>query len=261
MDSASQRGDLASQFGFSRHLDTLELGELHGNSTSQWGFSRLLEFSKDSMNSNLLGIARDETSQFKGIVAVIDSFKAKNVIVICEDTSYEELHKLQTMQDTMFIVHTPPSLASDLFSIAKDLGMMGEGYMWIVTSKTMDLLDSMDDEFKEVDSNGIWAYDAIHALAMAVKRVQTREFALKDLGTNIGTSLLLDKMLRVTFHSLGGEFKLMNGRIISNFMEVVNVIGKGDRRVGFWMRAIGGGFVKEIKKPKSSSNQGLEIII
>ncbi|CAH1447102.1 unnamed protein product [Lactuca virosa] len=291
-----------------------------------------------NQNPYLLRIAQDETTQFKGIAAMVDSFKAKNVIVICEDTAngrematymarefqeknihvtytslistsdsnqqvQEELRKLQTMQDTVFIVHTPPSLASNLFSIAKEMGMMGEGYMWIVTSKTMDLLDSMDTEaiesmkgvvgfrsyfsasrelhsfvsrwrkeyyalnpfmeFKEVDFNGIWAYDAVYALAMAVEKEQTRELASKDLGTNIGTSLLLDEMLRVKFHGLGGEFKLMNGRSISKAMEVVNVIGKGGRRVGFWMMmSTNGEFVKEIGKLNSSSNyHGLESIM
>ncbi|KAL7583633.1 hypothetical protein Lser_V15G42031 [Lactuca serriola] len=117
-------------------------------------------------------------------------------------------------------------------------------------------------EFKEVDPNGIRAYDSVYALAMAIERKQTREYASKDLGSNIDTSLLLDEMLRVTFHGLGGEFKLMNGRIISNAMEVVNVISKGDRRVGLWtMMSTNGEFVKEIKKPNSSWNQGLEIII
>ncbi|KAL7583329.1 hypothetical protein Lser_V15G42035 [Lactuca serriola] len=269
-------------------------------------------------NPNLLGIAQDETSQFKGIAAMVELFKAKNVIVICEDTANgrematymarefqeknihvtytslistsdsnqqirEELHKLQTMQDMVFIMHTPPSLASNLFSMAKELGMMGEGYMWIVTSKTMDLLGSMDaeaiesmqgavgfrsyfpsskelhnfllkwrkehdalDPFMEVESNGIWAYDAVYALAMAVERVQTTS--------------LLDEMLRFKFHGLGGEFEFMNGRSISKPMEVVNVIGKGDRSIGFWMMDTGE-FVKEIEKPNSSSNQGLESIM
>ncbi|CAI9300891.1 unnamed protein product [Lactuca saligna] len=116
-------------------------------------------------------------------------------------------------------------------------------------------------EFKEVDSNGIWAYDAVYELAMAVERVQTAtEFTWKDLGNNIGTSLLLDEMLIVRFHGLGGEFKLMKGRIISNAMEVVNVIDKGDRRVGFWMMSTGE-FVKGIGIPDSISNRGLQSII
>ncbi|CAI9300893.1 unnamed protein product [Lactuca saligna] len=285
-------------------------------------------------NPYLLQISQDETTQFKAIAAMVESFKSADVIVISEDTAngremttymvsafqekniyvmyssfilassnneqvWEELRKLQTMQAMVFVVHVSPSLAATLFSMSKELGMMGEGYMWIVTSKTTNHLDSMDSEaiktmqgavgfksyvpasrelhsfvskwrkehyaldpfmeFKEVDFNGIWAYDAAYALAMAVEKVQTSELASKELGTNIGTSLLLDEMLRVKFHGLGGEFKLMNGRSISKAMEVVNVIGKGGRRAGYWMMDTDE-FSKEIKKSNSSSNRkGLEI--
>ncbi|XP_023737568.2 glutamate receptor 1.3-like [Lactuca sativa] len=287
-----------------------------------------------NQNPYFLRIAEDETTQFKGIAAMVESFEAKNVIVICEDTTDgremaaymfsafqekgiqvkhtslistsaskeqvgKDLHKLQTMQTMVFVVHTQPSLTAHLFSRAKELGMMGEGYMWIITSKTTNLLNSMDaeaiksmqgavgfrsyfpasrklhnfaskwreehyalnpfKEFKEVDSYGIWAYDAVYALATAVEWVKTKEFVSKDLDI-VGTSLL-DEMLRLNFQSLGGEFRLLNGRTISKAMEVVNVIGKGDRRVGFWMMANGGEFVKEIGKPNSSSNHGLESII
>ncbi|CAI9300892.1 unnamed protein product [Lactuca saligna] len=273
-------------------------------------------------NPYLLQIAQDENTQFKAIAAMVDSFKSTEVIVICEDTTngremttymvsafqekniyvmyasfisasskneqvWEELRKLQTMQTMVFVVHVSPSLATNVFSMAKELGMMGEGYMWIVTSKTTNYLESLDSEaiesmqgavgfrsyfpasrelhkfvskcrkehydlnpfmeFKGVDPSGIWAYDAVYALAMAVERIQTTS--------------LLDELSRVKFHGLGGQFKLMNGRSISKAMEVVNVIGKGGRRVGFWMMATGGGFVKEIKKSNSSSNQGLEIIM
>ncbi|KAI3678643.1 hypothetical protein L6452_37944 [Arctium lappa] len=299
-----------------------------------------------SPNPYLLQIAQDETNQFKGIAAMVESFKWKNVILICEDTAngrematymvtafqeknihitytslistsasndqvLDELHKLQTMQTTMFVVHTSPSLASNLFSRAKEVGMMGEGYVWIITSKTTNFLDSLGVEaiesmqgevgfksyfpasrelhnfvlkwrkeyfalnpfmeFKELDPNGIWAYDAVFALAMAVERVQTMisqleehvmESTSKDLAT-IGTSrmgaALLNEMLRVKFNGIGGEFKLMNGRTISKAIEVINVIGKGDRRVGFWMAT--GAFTKEIGKSNPSSNSGLEIII
>ncbi|CAH1447101.1 unnamed protein product [Lactuca virosa] len=299
----------------------------------------ILSFSSSpfpNRNPYLLQIAQDENTQFKAIAAMVEFIKARDVIVICEDTTNgremttymvsafqekniyvmytsfisassnneqvgEELRKLQTIQTMVFVMHTPPSLATNVFSMAKELGMMGEGYMWIVTSKTTNYFESLDSEaiesmqgavgfrsyfpasrelhkfvskcrkehydlnpfmeFKGVDPNGIWAYDAVYALATAVERIQTTtELASKDLGANIGTSLL-DEMLRVNLHGLGGEFKLKNGRTISKAMEVVNVIGKGGRRVGFWMMATGGGFVKEIKKSNSSSNQGLEIII
>ncbi|CAI9300860.1 unnamed protein product [Lactuca saligna] len=286
-----------------------------------------------NQNHNLLRIADDETTQFKGIAAMVESFKAKNVIVICEDTENgrematymasafqeknmyitytslistsaskeqvrEELQKLQTIQATVFVMHTSPSLATGIFSKAKELGMMDEGYMWIITSKTTNLLDSMDTEaiksmqgavgfrsyfpasrklhnfvskwrkqhyaldpfmeYKEVDSNGIWAYDAVYALAMAIEKVHT---TLIGMSSSIHASLL-DEMLRVKFHGLGGEFSLMNGRSTSKAMEVVNVIGKGGRRVGFWMMmSTNGEFVKEIGKSNSSSNHGLESMI
>ncbi|XP_023737515.1 glutamate receptor 1.2 isoform X1 [Lactuca sativa] len=286
-----------------------------------------------NQNHNLLRMADDETSQFKGVAAMVELFKAKNVIVICEDTENgrematymasefqeknihvtytslistsaskeqvsEELQKLQTMQAMVFVMHTPPSLATGIFSKAKELGMMDEGYMWIITSKTTNLLDSMDAEaiksmqgavgfrsyfpasrklhnfvskwrkehyalepfmeYKEVDSNGIWAYDAVYALAMAIEKVHT---TLIGMSSSIHASLL-DEMLRVKFHGLGGEFNLMNGRSISKAMEVVNVIGKGGRRVGFWMMmSANGEFVKEIGKQNSTSNHGLESII
>ncbi|CAH1447138.1 unnamed protein product [Lactuca virosa] len=285
-----------------------------------------------NQNHNLLQIADDETTQFKGIAAMVESFKAKNVIVICEDTENgrematymarefqeknihvtytslistcaskeqvsEELHKLQTMQAMVVVMHTPASLTTGIFSKAKELGMMDEGYMWIITSKTTNFLDSMDAEaiksmqgavgfrsyfpasrklhnfvskwrkehfaldpfmeYKEVDSNGIWAYDAVYALAMAIEKVHT---TLIGMSSSIRASLL-DEMLRVKFHGLGGEFKLMNGRTITKAMEVVNVIGKGGRRVGFWMMANGAEFVKEIGKQNSTSNHGLESMI
>ncbi|KAJ6295289.1 hypothetical protein OIU78_023331 [Salix suchowensis] len=44
-----------------------------------------------------------------------------------------ELYKLMTMQTRVFIVHMFPSLGSRLFAKAKEIGMMSEGYVWIMT--------------------------------------------------------------------------------------------------------------------------------
>ncbi|KAL7585133.1 glutamate receptor 1.2-like [Lactuca sativa] len=254
-------------------------------------------------NPYFLRIAEDETTQFKGIAGMVESFEAKNVIVICEDTTdgremaaymfsafqekriqvkhtslistsaskeqvEEDLHKLQTMETMVFVVHTQPSLTAHLFSRAKELGMMGEGYMWIITSKTTNLLNSMDAEaIKSMQGAvGFRSYfPASRKLYNFASKWREEHYALnpfkefKELDI-VGTSLL-DEMLRLNFQSLGGEFKLLNGRTISKAMEVVNVIGKGDRRVGFWMMANGGEFVKEIGKSNSFSNHGLESII
>ncbi|CAN6722048.1 unnamed protein product [Malus baccata var. baccata] len=55
----------------------------------------------------------------------------------------EELYKLITMQTRVFIVHMMPNLSSSLFSKAKEIGMMSEGYVWIITNGVGNRLWSM----------------------------------------------------------------------------------------------------------------------
>ncbi|GLU17175.1 hypothetical protein SLE2022_335680 [Rubroshorea leprosula] len=122
-----------------------------------------------------------------------------------------ELYKLRTMQTRVFIVHMAPNLGSRVFHIAKEIGMMGEGCVWIITNgmtnlwSLIDLFDmdsmqgvlglrnyvSRSKELKrfekrwkekflqdnpdmvnaELDIFGLWAYDATFALAKAVEEV------------------------------------------------------------------------------------------
>ncbi|CAI9300895.1 unnamed protein product [Lactuca saligna] len=276
----------------------------------------------------------NETSQFKAIAAMAESFRWKEVIVICEDsdrgrdmtntlqtksilvtyrslisTSFsnellqEELHRLSTMQTKIFIMHASPSLASHLLVNAKYLGMMDKGYKWIITSKTMEFLNLMDDEviesmqgavgfksyilqsrdlhnftcrwrrkyhaknpvmkLKEINSYAIWVYNTVSALAMAVEQVE--QLKIKDVLTQSqrGTTLL-NQMLSISFHGLGGVFQLTNGDGKINaaqVLEVVNVIDKGEKRVGFWTRDAGF-FTKKIGRVNNSvSDEGLEAII
>lgn len=112
-------------------------------------------------------IAPDETTEVKGIAAFIELHNWENVILIYEDNDswstdffeqikvgiaykstvassskddqiIEVLHKLKAMQTTVFIVHVSHVLATRLFLKAKMLGMISEGYAWIVTSKSMN---------------------------------------------------------------------------------------------------------------------------
>ncbi|KAJ9567206.1 hypothetical protein OSB04_003172 [Centaurea solstitialis] len=281
-----------------------------------------------------LQIAHDETIQFKGIAAMAESFGWKNLIVICEDTDngrdmatfmanalgeksisvtyrslvstsasdevvHEELQKLSTMQTKVFVLHTSPSLASYLLLNAKYLGMMGEGYKWIITSKTMDFMNYMDGEVmesmqgvvgfksyipqsrdlekftlkwkeeysyplmevKNINAYGIWAHDAVSALAMAVEK-QVLKSNMKNLETT-GSSqrgiALLNQMSRISFQGLGGVFQFRNGRITTDALEIINVIGKGEKRVGFW--TTDAAFSKNIGKPNSFFDPCLEGII
>ncbi|KAM0939242.1 putative periplasmic binding protein-like I [Dioscorea sansibarensis] len=120
----------------------------------------------------------NDSSQVAAISAFVKSFGWREVVPVYEDTSFgsgiipylvdafqsigakvpyrsvispsvnddqlsEELYKLMTMQTRVFIVHMEPQLASRLFSKANEIGMMEEGYVWIMTDGVGNMLDSL----------------------------------------------------------------------------------------------------------------------
>ncbi|KAJ4801835.1 glutamate receptor 2.2 [Rhynchospora pubera] len=60
------------------------------------------------------------------------------------DQIQQELYKLKTMPTRVFIVHMSSPMGSILFLNAKEVGMMSEGYVWIMTSGVADMVDSLD---------------------------------------------------------------------------------------------------------------------
>ncbi|KAF8034550.1 hypothetical protein BT93_C0767 [Corymbia citriodora subsp. variegata] len=61
-----------------------------------------------------------------------------------DDQIGQELYKLMTMQTRVFIVHMLPTLGCRLFAKAKEAGMMGRGFVWILTNGITDLLSSVE---------------------------------------------------------------------------------------------------------------------
>ncbi|KAL7608405.1 hypothetical protein Lser_V15G11747 [Lactuca serriola] len=124
-------GDTAERF---HALCLKDSGVLYEDPYVQWYQSRLARSSRSP--SHLFGEQNNFFTHFSSSRVLppshlkLELSSAKN--------------KLQTMQTMVFVVHTQPSLTAHLFSRAKELGMMGEGYMWIITSKTTNLLNSMD---------------------------------------------------------------------------------------------------------------------
>nr|XP_011458900.1 PREDICTED: glutamate receptor 2.7-like isoform X2 [Fragaria vesca subsp. vesca] len=146
----------------------------------------------------------------------------------------EELDKLMKMQIRVFIVHMLPSLGTRLFARAKELGMMDEGFAWIVTNAISNYYGSLDSSFidnmqgvlglkayvpntkdlenfrgrwqkrfqqdnstlSSVSLNvfGLWAYDAAWSLAIAVEKVNTTTFNFKNMNISAGSSTGLDRL-------------------------------------------------------------------
>ncbi|XP_057770093.1 glutamate receptor 2.7-like [Salvia miltiorrhiza] len=186
------------------------------------------------------------SSQAKAIAAIIKGFGWKEVVVVYEDSNdgtgllphlsvnllqsnvvvsnlssispsaendqvLEELYNLKAMQTRVLIVDMLPDLASRFFQMAKEVGMMTEGYAWVISDPLTSLLSSVDSvtieamqgvlgvkayvprseevrgftkrwskRFHEENPNidrtelnvfGLWAYDSTTALAEAIERV------------------------------------------------------------------------------------------
>ncbi|XP_019101453.1 PREDICTED: glutamate receptor 2.7-like isoform X1 [Camelina sativa] len=119
----------------------------------------------------------DDSSQVRAIAAIIKSFGWRNVVAVYVDNEFgkgimsylsdalndvqafvvnrclipqdanddqilKELYKLMTMQTRVFVVHMPPTLGFRFFQKAREIGMMEEGYVWLLTDGVMNLIKS-----------------------------------------------------------------------------------------------------------------------
>ncbi|KAM1588912.1 hypothetical protein ACFX10_027872 [Malus domestica] len=173
------------------------------------------------------------------------------------------------LKTKVFVVHISHLLVPRLFSNVNKLGMMSEGYTWILTSASMNFLHFMDSKViesmqgviglksyipvstrlqnltskvrnklymkdpnmkvSELSADKVWVYDATWALAEAIERASTKNSSRSKHGV-----VLLREILQRRFKGLSGEIQFPKGKLISGTLEIVNVIGKEARRVGFW---------------------------
>ncbi|CAH8362089.1 unnamed protein product [Eruca vesicaria subsp. sativa] len=253
--------------------------------------------------SHLIQATHDSSSEAKGITAFIHSFGWKSIALVYEDdddwresmqllvdhfhengvrirskvgltvSSIEEvmmdrLRKLKDLGGTIFVVHMSEVVATHhLFPCAAKLGMMSEGFAWILTAKSMNSFNQNTDNFaketmegvvgfrsyipfsKELHNftsiwrrkllgsednvgseitrlsiSGVWAHDVAWALARASEVTRMHN----------ASSTLLEAITQCRFKGLSGNFQIKAKNFLSDKFEIVNLIGSGERRVGFW---------------------------
>ncbi|PIA28579.1 hypothetical protein AQUCO_06800026v1 [Aquilegia coerulea] len=268
-------------------------------------------------------MTRNDTYQLEAIASLILAFKWKDVVLIYEKTEYglgilpvfyellqtlnvrvpyrsvippratedqilEELHKLLGMQTRVFIVHMSYSLAPLFFLKAKKVGLMNEGYAWIITEELTSFLSSLEypvidsmqgvlgikpyiprsrelekfrvkliskilQESATMDDVNIFclhAYDSIWALAMAAEKVVrshsfpgTKYFNnfsnFSELGISKMGPRLLKEILKSKFYGLSGKIQLVDGQLEPLVFQTINIVGQGEREIGFWIPAVG----------------------
>ncbi|KAF5776792.1 putative periplasmic binding protein-like I [Helianthus annuus] len=282
-----------------------------------------------SPNNNVYFIrsAHNSTLQLKPITELIKHFSWSEVVFVYEDGEYgrglvpylsdammnigtkvtyqtviypsvsddwilAELYKLKTMQTRVFVVHALPDLASRFFKKVNDVGMMDEGYVWIITgglTSHLHYLDHKDDmmqgvigvksyipnsgelfdfkrrwkrEFRsrypeddvtELDMSGIRLYDTVFGLAMALEKIQKEKGDSDGTGALNMRTRLLSSIRNFRFDGLSGNFNVINGQLQSSAYEIVNIIGSGENTIGFWSPEIDG-----ISKKLSNNTKGLK---
>ncbi|VAI83694.1 unnamed protein product [Triticum turgidum subsp. durum] len=220
-------------------------------------------------------------------IRVMDSIALP--VGVTEDYLDKVLYNLKETPTRVFIVHMAPDLAARVFYQATVAGMMSDGYIWIATSSIGSTVESLSidkvDHMQGVvtfrpyvqatghimnftarlksrfllENPGIhnvhnpstqllWAYDTAWALAKAVH--------IARMSSSTPGRMLLGAVLNTTFDGLSGRFRLVNGQLELSTHEVINIVGKGARTVGFWTPESG-----ILKSLETNSVKGLKQVL
>ncbi|XP_022941279.1 glutamate receptor 2.8-like isoform X3 [Cucurbita moschata] len=198
-----------------------------------------------------------------------------------------ELERLRRGPSRVFVVHMSFKLALHLFHTAKDMEMMGNGYVWITTDSFTSLAHSLNastssslqgvigvksyfpeinplfhnfyiqfcrrfrlehsDEYNHEPSIfAVQAYDATRTAAMAMS--ETRETGHH----------LLESIKLTDFQGLGGKVQFKDRKLApANTFQIVNVVGRSYRDLGFWSDELG--FARELGG-NSSANLSMKYL-
>ncbi|XP_058777676.1 glutamate receptor 3.6-like isoform X2 [Vicia villosa] len=252
----------------------------------------------------VIAVYIDDDNGRNGIVALGDKLAERRCRIsykapVSPEATPEEitnvLVQVALAESRIIVVHANTLWGPKVFSVAKNLGMMGTGYVWIATAFLSAILDISSplssDKMDEIQgvlttrvytpdselkrrfaskwknltrgntANGplglsflsLYAYDTIYALAHALdaffkqgnKITFTNDSKLLSLH---GDSLNLEalnvfnegNLLRKNFYGVNmtgvtGLFKYApDGNLVNPAYEIINVIGTGSRRIGYW---------------------------
>ncbi|XP_009129723.1 glutamate receptor 1.2-like [Brassica rapa] len=251
--------------------------------------------------SHLIQATYDSSSDAKGITAFIHEFDWKNVALVHEDDDdwresmqllvdnfhekgvriqsklgftassskqlmMERLRKLKKLGTTVFVVHMSELVATHLFPCAGKLGMMSEGFAWILTVKSMNSFNQNLDDFSKQAMEGVVGFRSYIPMSKELHNFTSKwRKSLpveEDAGSEIArlsisgvwahdvawalaraaeftrmsnvSSTLLEAITECRFKGLSGDFRIKHKKLLSNKFEIVNLIGSGERRVGLW---------------------------
>ncbi|VVB10777.1 unnamed protein product [Arabis nemorensis] len=245
-----------------------------------------------------VGKAQNTATDVKvGIVTDVGMVYSK-MTLLCINMSLSDFYSSHPETETR-LVPTIVDSKNDVViaaAVAKEIGMMKQGYVWILTNAITDDLSIMNEteidtiqgvvgvktyvpRSEELDTfrsrwkkrfpisdlsvNGLWAYDATTALALAIEEAGTSNLTtvktvamrnmseLQGLGVSQYGPKLLQALTRVRFKGLVGDFQFIKGELQPSVFEIVNVNGHGGRTIGFWVEEHG--LLKNVEKKPATT--------
>ncbi|KAM7257641.1 hypothetical protein ACFE04_013382 [Oxalis oulophora] len=284
--------------------------------------------------AEIIAVYADEDQSRNGIMVLSDKLAERRCRITYKavlppgtrstrDHVQSELVKIRIMESRVIIVHAHAQTGTTVFDIAKSLGMMEKGYVWIATTWLSTVLDSksplkpklansiqgvitlrphIPDSQKKRDfvsrwpklSNdsiglnpyGLYAYDTVWILANALKlffssggnisfsndtrlrRLGGGSLNLEALSTFNGGPQFLKYILHTNMTGLTGPiaFDLVDRSPYRPSYDIINVVKKGYREIGYWSNYSGLSVVPPetlYGNPpnRSSSNQHLYSVV
>ncbi|KAG7588966.1 Ionotropic glutamate receptor [Arabidopsis suecica] len=246
----------------------------------------------------------DITSEAKGITSLIQELNLKSIVVIYEDvddcreglqvlvdhfqdggvyidrtTSFLEssseedymvyqLRKLKSARAAVFVVHMSEMLVSRLFQCADKLGMIEEGYVWILTARTMNNFHNLDG-FAVRSMQGVIGFRSYIPVSEQVMnftsrlrqlmvdddtaQIETEHFSVvisvwaHDIACILATAVeniwlrasnesnLLETIKQSGFKGLShGDMQIVGNKYLLGTFEIVNMVGTWVSRIGLW---------------------------
>ncbi|XAR61892.1 hypothetical protein NMG60_11016437 [Bertholletia excelsa] len=178
----------------------------------------------------------------------------------------EELKKLRSKSSRVFVLlQSSLEFSFTLVQVAKQLGMMEKGYVWIVSDDIASFLDSVDNHFLATNMQGVIgikthlidttkSYKNFKLKFRRKYRIKYPEdeeypnpsvFALraydatwaiaKALERSTSSIELLKAILGTDFTGLSGNISFKNGELSpSPTFEIINVVGRSYRVITLW---------------------------
>ncbi|XP_030523784.1 glutamate receptor 3.6 [Rhodamnia argentea] len=246
----------------------------------------------------------DDDHGRNGIAALADklserrckiSYKAPMSLEATRDDMTDVLVKVALMESRIIVLHTYSTPGPHVLEVAKNLGMMGNGYVWITTNWLSTILDTSSplpsDEMERyqgvlslrpytpdtglkrkfvsrwsnltstfstngtfgLSTYGLYAYDTVWILARAINAFfdQGGVISFSNDSKLTGLSggklhldamsifnrgkLLRDSILQVDTTGVTGPIRFTPDKnLIHPAYEIINVVGSGYRKIGYW---------------------------